>query len=266
MPLQRPLVARPVVLDLSALWAGPLASHLLQRAGARVIKVESSRRPDGARRGPTAFFDLLHAGKESVALDLASAAGRADLVRLVARADIVIESARPRALAQLGIDAGALVTQRRGLIWIRITGYGCSGPAANWIGFGDDAATAAGLAAATGAMAGTDTPLFCADAIADPLTGMHVAVAALGAYRRGGGVLLSLTLRDVAAHVLGFGPSTSAARVCASHLAGAGATWDVIADGERLAVQPARARHPDAVARPLGADTDAVLRETRGRL
>jgi crotonobetainyl-CoA:carnitine CoA-transferase CaiB-like acyl-CoA transferase len=117
----------------------------------------------------------------------------------VAHADIVIESARPRALAQLGIDAATIVAERPGLTWISITGYGRTGRAANWIAYGDDAATAAGLAAATGAQAGADTPFLrrCHRRSADR---WHAAVAALAAYRRGGGVLLSL--RDVAAHAL----------------------------------------------------------------
>ena len=71
----------PLVVDLSALWGGPLCTHLLQLAGARVVKVESTRRPDGARFGPAAFLDLLNAGKQSVALDFASPEGRARLRR-----------------------------------------------------------------------------------------------------------------------------------------------------------------------------------------
>jgi crotonobetainyl-CoA:carnitine CoA-transferase CaiB-like acyl-CoA transferase len=118
------------VVDLSTLWAGPLASHLMQLGGARVVKVESTSRPDGARRGPARFFDLLHAGKESVALDFTSPTGRRALVSLVARADIVLESARPRAMHQLGIDPAALVRARPGLTWISITGYGRRGHAA----------------------------------------------------------------------------------------------------------------------------------------
>ena len=254
-----------LVLDLSALWAGPLASHLLERAGARVIKVESTRRPDGARSGAAGLFDLLNAGKESVALDPANSAGRAALMRLVTRADIVIEGSRPRALAQLGIDAATIVRDRPGMTWISITGYGRSGPAANWIAYGDDAATAAGLAIATGALVGSDGPLFCGDAIADPLTGMHAAVAALAAYRRGGGVLLSLALHDVAAHALAFGAPPSPATVHARPGVDGPASWDVVADGERQAVQPPRARRPTGMARPLGSDTDAVLGAMHGR-
>jgi hypothetical protein len=60
------------VVDLTSLWAGPLCGDLLARAGARVIKVESKDRPDGARRGPAAFFDLLNGQKRSVMLDFST--------------------------------------------------------------------------------------------------------------------------------------------------------------------------------------------------
>jgi hypothetical protein len=67
-PLKRRLRVAPLVVDLSALWAGPLCTHLLELAGAYVVKVESVQRPDGARRGAPAFYDLLNADKLSVAL------------------------------------------------------------------------------------------------------------------------------------------------------------------------------------------------------
>jgi hypothetical protein len=74
--LERSRAARPLVVDLSSLWAGPLCTQLLQDAGARVVKLESAARPDGARFGAPAFFDLLNAGKASVALELATQHGR----------------------------------------------------------------------------------------------------------------------------------------------------------------------------------------------
>jgi len=64
-----------VVVDLSSLWAGPLCTNVLRLAGARVVKVESTRRPDGARAGPPAFFDLLNSGKAHAGLDLSVAPG-----------------------------------------------------------------------------------------------------------------------------------------------------------------------------------------------
>ncbi len=92
--LGKPGPARPFVLDLSAMWAGPLCASILHQAGWRVLKVEDSRRPDGARSGPAAFYASLHAGMPAVRLDFGSATGRAELRRLAAKAGIVLESSR----------------------------------------------------------------------------------------------------------------------------------------------------------------------------
>jgi len=208
---ERAARTRPLVVDLSSLWAGPLCAQLLRISGAHVVKVESAARPDGARAQP-AFFALLNQGKESVVLDFTCAQGRAALERLVAEADVVVESARPRALAQLGVDAEALVAARPGLVWVAISGYGRREPGASWVAFGDDAAAAAGLPA----LAGADAPVFCADAVADPLTGLHAALAALASLERGGGVLLDLALRDVAAQAARFAGAGAGARVVAA--------------------------------------------------
>jgi crotonobetainyl-CoA:carnitine CoA-transferase CaiB-like acyl-CoA transferase len=246
--------AAPLVLDLSSLWAGPLCAQLLGLAGARVVKLESASRPDGARGGPAALFDLLHAGKASAVLDLATPDGRERLRRLAARADVVVESARPRALRQLGVDAEALVAETPGLVWVSLTGYGRRGPGANWVAYGDDAAVAAGLAQATGEPEAT--PLFCGDAIADPLAGIHAAVSALAALRSGEAVLLDLSLRDVAAHAALFAEGARDARVRRT-----AAGFEVEARGRSEPVLAPRARRPAGRARPLGADTEAVLRE-----
>ncbi|RZO85410.1 MAG: CoA transferase [Oceanococcus sp.] len=188
------------VIDLSALWAGPLCSFLLAGCGAEVLRVEHPQRPDGARLGPTAFFDSLNAGKATCALDLATREGRDTLLALIAEADVVIEGSRPRALRQLGVDAEALVRQHPGLCWLSITGYGRGAPEADWVAFGDDAAVAAGLSQLMRARYGE--ALFCGDALADPLTGMHAALAVLAARRAGCGGLFSVPLRDVTAHAI----------------------------------------------------------------
>ncbi|MDH4016715.1 MAG: CoA transferase, partial [Actinomycetota bacterium] len=181
------------VLDLSTLWAGPLCGRLLAWAGADVVKVEHPRRIDGSRLGPARFFDALNGDKSSLAMDATTRDGRVLLLDLVARADIVIESARPRGLAQLGIDARALVDAHPGLTWISITGYGRTPPRDGWVAFGDDAAVAAGLVTRDEA----GDPLFCGDAIADPLTGVHAAAAALAGATQGGG-LFDVPLAGVA--------------------------------------------------------------------
>ncbi|RIK93426.1 MAG: CoA transferase [Proteobacteria bacterium] len=232
----RPAGRRPLVVDLSSLWAGPLCGHLLGLAGARVVKVEDVARPDGARAGAASFFDLLNAGKESVALAFASGDGRAALSGLLDAADVVIESARPRALQQLGIDADARVRARPGLTWISITGYGRHDPHGLRVAFGDDAAVAAGWAHAAG---GRDGPLFCGDAIADPMAGLAAAAAALEAWQDGRSALFDVALCDA------LGPPVAIPEEV----------------GRGLFAAPPRARTPAGRARPLGADTAAVLRD-----
>lgn len=261
--LERRGSQRPLVVDLSSLWAGPLCAQLLQQLGARVIKVESIRRPDGARSdarpGAAAFFDRLNAGKASVALDFGSAADVARLRRLLQRADIVIESARPRALRQLGIDAAQLLAANPGLSWIGLSGYGREEPAANWVAFGDDAGVAGGLSALLAASSGSGSGsgwAFCADAIADPLTGLHAALAAWSAWRGGGGVLVDVALQRVVAHCAGFElprrPEALAARW---------RRWSSMAWSAGLAELRPSAPPPGAAAHALGADTTAVLDE-----
>ncbi|MFI5953242.1 CoA transferase [Cryptosporangium sp. NPDC051539] len=186
----------PLVLDLSAMWAGPLCAHLLGRAGAQVVKVEDVRRPDGARFGPAAFYEELHAGHAGVVVDFATAEGRAALAALAAEADVVIESSRPRALARLGLRAEEWLAACSGRIWISITGYGRADPGQR-VAFGDDAAVAGGLVAS----APDGTPVFCGDAIADPLTGLLAAAAGLASWRAGGGQLVDVAMAGVAGWV-----------------------------------------------------------------
>jgi hypothetical protein len=189
---RRRSAGRLLVVDLTALWAGPLCAHLLGLAGARVVKVESTRRPDGARGGSPAFFDLLHAGHASVALDFTVERDRERLRGLIERADVVLESSRPRALRQLGIDAEAAVAA--GTVWTSITAYGRVGSAGNRVGFGDDVAAAAGLFVTDGA-----DRLPCGDAIADPITGVHASVATAAALRRDRACLIDVSMRDITA-------------------------------------------------------------------
>jgi crotonobetainyl-CoA:carnitine CoA-transferase CaiB-like acyl-CoA transferase len=220
------------------------------------VKVESTRRPDGARRGPSGLFDLLNAGKRSVALDFASTDGRRDLERLIRSADVVVESARPRALRQLGIDAERIVAETPGLSWLGITGYGRTAPEADWVAFGDDAAAAAGLVAAMG----VDPPIFAGDAIADPLTGLHAAVAALASHRAGGGRLLDVSLVGATRHALATGTDLPSWEVVRRADASADRDEWMIASGDRRhPVRPPRSRTAACRARTLGADTQAEL-------
>jgi hypothetical protein len=230
-----------LIVDLSALWAGPLAGILLHRAGARVVKVESWSRPDGARRGSPAFFAALNHGKASVALDFDTPDGRRRLGALVARADVVITAARPRALARLGLGPADHGAGRRPKVWLSITGYGASGPSADRVAFGDDAAVAGGLV-----VWDDRGPCFCGDAIADPLSGMAAAVSVLAALVDGGGWVIDVSMADVAAGCSGTEPAAA----------------DGPAPGPSGPERLADAALPTVPTMPaLGADTESVLSE-----
>jgi hypothetical protein len=177
------------LLDLSALWAGPLCAHILGRAGAQVTKVEDMHRPDGARFGSPEFYAELHEGHDSVVLDFADTSA---LHALAEEATIVLESSRPRALRSLGLVADDWLRARPGRIWISITGYGRDDPAGR-VAFGDDAAVAGGLV--------DSGPRFCGDAIADPLSGLYAAIAGLNSLAAGGGHLVDVAMAGVSAHV-----------------------------------------------------------------
>ena len=109
---QRKPLQEMLVVDLAALWAGPLCSHVLQQAGCQVVKIESSQRPDGARWGTPDFFQRIHAGKTLREVDFRSATELHALRDLLASADIVIEGSRPAALQRLGLDRRSIARHR----------------------------------------------------------------------------------------------------------------------------------------------------------
>lgn len=235
--------SRPRVVDLSGLWAGPLCAHLLGLTGADVIKVESITRPDGARRGPQPFFDLMHHGHDSVVVDLQDSDDVGHLAALMHSADLVIESSRARALAQIGLLADEFVNA--GVAWLSITARGRD---SETIGFGDDVAADAGLLAWD-----DDGPVPAGDAIADPLTGVVAAAAALEALEVERAQLLDVSMLAVAAEAA----------------AGAAQEHEVRRDGDAWIVETAEgvwpvaaphARHPAGSAAVLGAHTRDHLR------
>jgi crotonobetainyl-CoA:carnitine CoA-transferase CaiB-like acyl-CoA transferase len=167
-------------------------------------------------------------------LDLAPPVGRRDLDRLIAAADVVIESARPRALAQLGLDLDDVLSRPGGpRVWASITSHGRRPAQAQRVGFGDVAAAAGGLIAPD-----DDGPCFLADAVADPLSGLVAAAAVLEALRVGGRWLIDAAMAPMAASVAG-----------------------PLIDVRGLRAQPPRAREASRPAPPAGGDTEAVLGE-----
>jgi crotonobetainyl-CoA:carnitine CoA-transferase CaiB-like acyl-CoA transferase len=191
-----------LVADLSSLWAGPLCAQLLARAGAVVVKVESPVRPDGTRSGQPAFYDWMNFGKLSYAIDFDNEIEA--LRQLLAAADVVIEGSRPTALLRRQVSADD-IPARPGRVWLRISGYAGrpDRPA-----FGDDAAVAGGLVGAS-----TQGPVFCGDAIADPLTGLEATRAVGQSLRRGGGEVIDVSMAQVAARYAGLPRAPSSSEV-----------------------------------------------------
>jgi hypothetical protein len=180
------------VVDLSALWAGPLCAHLLHACGAQVTSVSSLHRPDGAAQGSPRHYQQLHRGHEHWVVDFHDAEQRGRLAAALAQADVVIEASRPRALQGLGLDRQSLQVTKPQL-WLSITAYGRADPQGQWVGFGDDVAASAGL------LDWQDgRPSFVGDAIADPLTGTFAALAVAEGLARGYSGLLDMPMVAIA--------------------------------------------------------------------
>lgn len=244
----RRLVERPLVVDLTSLWAGPLAGGLLAEAGARVVKVEGAGRPDGARRGTPEFFDLLNHAKECVEIDFGNADDRAFLRCLLAAADLVLEGSRPRVMDQLGIDPATLADS--GVCWVSISAYGRTGTAGMRVGFGDDTAVAGGL------WLPGDPPGFVADAVADPIAGLAAAAAGARLLASPQAAVVEVPLARAAAWAGSCAnPDSVEARVLAD-----GDRWFVELGAEHLAVQVPHHRPLPGAAEPVGSH-NAPLRE-----
>jgi CoA:oxalate CoA-transferase len=123
-----------LVVDLTRVLAGPFCTMMLAELGARVIKVENPQGGDDSRRfepfvdGQSAYFASLNRGKESIALDLKDAADRAVFLKLVSRADVLVENFRPGTLERLGLGHESLRAVNPRLIYAAVSGFGQTGP------------------------------------------------------------------------------------------------------------------------------------------
>lgn len=183
------------VIDLSALWAGPLCGAILARAGAEVRKIESRARPDPTAQHTPHLDQRLNGLKAREVFDHTDAEARRWLFEQIARSDVLITSARVRALVELGLDFSHAFAANPRLVWVAVTGHGIG---SNRVGFGDDAAAAGGLVAWE-----DGAPAFLGDALADPLTGLAAAAAAMQALSTGGGALIDADLAGTAAFAAG---------------------------------------------------------------
>jgi crotonobetainyl-CoA:carnitine CoA-transferase CaiB-like acyl-CoA transferase len=181
------------VLELTNFMAGPFCGMQLADLGADVVKVEQPGVGDHGRRNPPivggdgAAFQSLNRGKRSLALNLKAPAGRQALLRLVERADVLIENFRPGTMADLELDEPRLRRLNPGLVYCSISGFGQTGPWREKAGLDLIAQATSGLMSITGQPGGA--PVKCGVPVADLTTGLYAALsisAALVARARSG--------------------------------------------------------------------------------
>jgi len=197
------------VLDLSRLVAGNMLSLQLADFGADVVKVEPPAGDplrDWRDGGAPLYWKTYGRNKRSLVLNLREAAARDALLRLVARADVFIENYRPGTLEEMGLGPDVLLEKNPGVIIVRVSGFGQTGPYAPLPGFGTLVEAMSGLAARTGFA--DREPVLPPLALADMIAGLYGAFAvatALRARDRGAarGQVIDLTLLESMFSVLG---------------------------------------------------------------
>jgi formyl-CoA transferase len=178
------------VLELGTLIAGPFAGRLLGDMGAEVIKVEPPDAPDplrtwgqAERDGHHFFWTVQARNKKAITLNLRKERGRELFLELVERADLIVENFRPGTLEKWNLGYDVLRQRNPGIILVRVSGYGQSGPDAQRAGYASVAEAVSGLRHLNGFPGGPPPRL--ALSLGDTLAGMFAAQGALAAlYRR----------------------------------------------------------------------------------
>lgn len=199
------------IIDFTAFWAGPFATHYLAAMGADVIKVESIQRPDAMRfqsvRQPPsdrwwewgALYQTVNLGKRGITLDLSRPAGVELVRRLLANADAALENFSPRVMDNLGLAYDQLAAANSQLIMVRMPAFGLDGPWRNRVGFAQTMEQVSGMAWLTGFADGAPV---IPRGPCDPLAGLHAVVALLVALehraRTGRGQLVEATMVEAA--------------------------------------------------------------------
>ncbi|TWH18750.1 CaiB/BaiF CoA transferase family protein [Prauserella rugosa] len=193
------------VVDMSTSYAGPTASMYLADLGADVIKVERPGAGDDARYwgppfvdGTSAWFASANRNKRSIALDLRSEDGLAAMHRLIADADVFIESMNPGKLERFGLAPADALARHPHLIYCAMSGMGLTGPDAQLPGYDLVAQARSGLMSVTGPAGGS--PERVSTALSDIVTGMSAALAISAAVvrqrRTGTGDVIDVSLLD----------------------------------------------------------------------
>jgi succinyl-CoA---D-citramalate CoA-transferase len=165
--------------------AGPFAGALLADFGAEVIKVEKPGKPDPLREWPPhkdgvpLWWKTMARNKHAITMDISRSEARPVILALMRRSDVVIENFRPGTLERWGLGPDALEREFARLVWVRVSGYGQSGPMSAQGGYATTAECFAGLAAITGFPA--IGPMVSAFPLGDYLAGVFGAYGAMAA-------------------------------------------------------------------------------------
>ncbi|MBO4160372.1 CaiB/BaiF CoA transferase family protein [Micromonospora antibiotica] len=204
------------VLDVSTILAGPLCCQILGDFGAEVIKIEhptagdSMRGHGKSRDGHPLWWKEISRNKRTVGLSLSAPEGAALLLRLAARADVLVENFRPGTLERWGVGPQELHRVNPGLVIARITGFGQTGPYAGRAGFGTLAEAMSGFAHLTGAADGP--PSLPAFGLADSICGIAASSAVMMALwhrdrTSGAGQVIDMSLLEPIMTAVGPGPT-----------------------------------------------------------
>ena len=199
------------VIEMGQLIAGPFAGKTLGEFGADVIKIEAPGTGDPLRNwrlikeGTSVWWQVQSRNKRSIALDLRSAEGQEIARKLIAEADVLIENFRPGTLEGWGMGYDVLSKQNPGLVMLRISGYGQTGPYRDLPGFGAIGEAMGGLRHLTGEPG--RVPVRCGISIGDTLAALHGTIGILTAlYHRkvngGRGQVIDVALNEAVFNVM----------------------------------------------------------------
>jgi len=199
------------VVEMGQLIAGPFAGKTLGEFGAEVIKIEPPGAGDALRNwrmlqdGTSVWWQVQSRNKQSIALDLRSQEGQDIARRLIAQADVLIENFRPGTLESWGMDYENLSKENPGLVMLRVSGYGQTGPYRDKPGFGVVGEAMGGLRHLTGEPG--RIPVRCGISIGDTLAALHGTIGVLMAlYHRkvngGKGQVIDVALHEAVFNVM----------------------------------------------------------------
>jgi len=193
------------VLDFTWMLAGPYATRLLADFGAEVIKVQSKDTATGAEDNQTGYFAAWNRNKLGITLDLGKTAAREIVIDLVRKCDIVMENFTPRVMRNWGLDYERLKEANPGLVMVSLSGFGRGGPWQDYAALGPTVQALSGLTRLTSYPQGR--PCGIGFALADHISGLYAALAAISALRRrdatGQGEYIEISELEAACSTLG---------------------------------------------------------------